>query len=292
MGQSRECKSRRRRDLVYCKNCGKKLPDNARFCDRCNASVRKKEDKMDLIEELKEERLARRKAQDIESKIKEIKRVKSRRRRTVFLIIGIILGMGVVSGIIVYINYMGTSHLNQGVEVELRTESPTESIAPAVVIGGEGSQPTATDEVPIVSSVMPNAGKPSGYIDSSISGTAFAYPSGFEADGTGSGQLCVTDGEARITANKAATSLAPKELLRKYADTNGGEDMGSSANDTSYTVTLRSGDYICHRKGIVNGSSEIYYEMQYRADSEKASQYAADIEYMDNFFKTENTSQQ
>ena len=57
---------------MYCKNCGKELPDDARFCDKCNMSVRKKEGKMDMIEELKEERLARQKAHEIEARLKKI----------------------------------------------------------------------------------------------------------------------------------------------------------------------------------------------------------------------------
>ena len=72
---------------MYCKNCGKDLPDNARFCDKCNMSVRKKERKMDLIEELKEERLARQKAHEIEARLKKIRRVKRKRYRAVALII-------------------------------------------------------------------------------------------------------------------------------------------------------------------------------------------------------------
>ena len=101
---------------MYCKNCGKKLPDNARFCDRCNVSVRKKSDKMDLIGELKEERLARRKAKAVEERLKKIKKIKSRRRRLVFFVILGIIMLGVISGVFMYINYVKNSTFNQPIE--------------------------------------------------------------------------------------------------------------------------------------------------------------------------------
>lgn len=269
---------------MYCKNCGKKLPDNARFCDRCNTSVRKKEDKMNLIEELKEERLARRKAQDIEEKIKAIKKVKRKRLRMLATVIGIFIGIGALSGVIVYINYSKTSGINT-TEVELRTEEPQPTYAQAVVIGGEtaSAAPQTTQDIPVVSDVS-LGNNVYGYTDTTVSGRAFAYPSNFDKEEKDTVQLSLTDGEATITANKVITSLSPKELLRKYADDMGGEDMGSIANDTTYSVTLRAGSYICHRKGIVDGSSEIYYEIKYRADSSNAAQYKADIEYMDEYF--------
>lgn len=269
---------------MYCKNCGKKLPDNARFCDRCNTSVRKKEDKMNLIEELKEERLARRKAQDIEEKIKKIKKVRNKRRRMIAMVVGVIIGMGALSGVIAYINYSRTSGINT-TEIELRTEEPQPTLAQAVVIGGDmpSATPAGTQEIPVVSAVSSD-NNPYGYTDTTVSGRAFAYPSNFDKEEKDTVQLSLTDGEATITANKVITSLSPKELLRKYADDTGGEDMGSIANNTTYSVTLRAGKYICHRKGISDGSSEIYYEIKYRADSENAAQYKADIEYMDDFF--------
>lgn len=269
---------------MYCKNCGKKLPDNARFCDRCNTSVRKKEDKMNLIEELKEERLARRKAQDIEEKIKEIKRVKNKKLRMIAMVIGAILGIGALSGVIVYINYSKTSGINT-TEIELRTEEPQPTHAQAVVIGGgsASAMPQTTQDIPVVSDVS-LGNNVHGYTDTTVSGRSFAYPSNFDKEEKDTVQLSLTDGEATITANKVITSLSPKELLRKYADDMGGDDMGSVANDTTYSVTLRAGNYICHRKGISDGSSEIYYEIKYRADSSNAAQYKADIEYMDEYF--------
>ena len=64
---------------MYCKNCGKTLPDDARFCDKCNMSVRQEKGKMELIEELKEERLARKKAHEVEDRLKNIKKIRRKR---------------------------------------------------------------------------------------------------------------------------------------------------------------------------------------------------------------------
>ena len=109
---------------MYCKNCGKELPDDARFCDKCNMSVRKKEGKMDMIEELKEERLARQKAHEIEARLKKIKKVKRKRYRAVALIIiGVIAVWGAIVGLSFWNNYKDSTLRDAQPEL-IATEEP------------------------------------------------------------------------------------------------------------------------------------------------------------------------
>lgn len=267
---------------MYCKNCGKKLPDDARFCDRCNVSVRKKENKMELIEELKEERLARRKAKAIEERQKKIKRIKRKRRGVVVSVIAVILGIGVISGVIAYINYVQTSTFND-TNIEQATETPTESAAPAVVIGG--GQNNNKTEIPSVTTQKPTPGSSGTYKETSIAGFSFAYPSDFKEEKDSKYLLRLTDGDAVITINKEVTGSAPKELMKKYADETGGTPQQSRANDTGYDITISVGSDICHKKSVVSNETEVYYEIRYPASSAKAGQYKTNIEYMDSFFQ-------
>ncbi len=124
---------------MYCKNCGKKLPDDARFCDRCNMSVRKKSGKMDLIVELKEERLARRKAKAVEERLKKIKQIKRKRYSRAAVIAMILVGVGIITAAAAYISVILNSD-DISVEAPAVTASPTAPPTPApdaVVIGGE-----------------------------------------------------------------------------------------------------------------------------------------------------------
>ncbi|MGN0182341.1 MAG: zinc ribbon domain-containing protein [Candidatus Ornithomonoglobus sp.] len=268
---------------MYCKNCGKKLPDDARFCDRCNMSVRKKDNKMDLIVELKEERLARRKAKAIEERQKKIKRIKRKRRGIVLSVIAIILGLGVISGVIAYINYVKTSTFNETTEMVETTEAPTESAAPAVVIGG--GQSNNETKPPVAATEEPVHGSANAYTEVSLAGHSFAYPSAFKEINDSKTLLSLTDGSAVITANKAVTSSAPKDLMKKYADETGGSPLESRANDTGYEITISVGLDIYHKKSIVVNGAEVYYEIRYPAASSNAAQYEADIEYMDGLFQ-------
>ncbi|MGN0163242.1 MAG: hypothetical protein ACI4EA_06645, partial [Candidatus Ornithomonoglobus sp.] len=156
---------------------------------------------MNLIVELKEERLARRKAKAIEERQKKIKRIKRKRRGIVLSVIAIILGLGVISGVIAYINYVKTSTFNETTEVMESTEAPTESAAPAVVIGG--GQSNNETNAPVITTEEPVQGSDSTYTKVSIAGRSFAYPSGFEEVNDSKTLLSLSDGNAVITANKA-----------------------------------------------------------------------------------------
>ncbi|MCH5213130.1 MAG: zinc ribbon domain-containing protein [Oscillospiraceae bacterium] len=262
---------------MYCKNCGKKLPDDARFCDRCNVSVRKKSDKMNLIGELKEERLARRKAKAIEERLKKIKKIKSRRRRLVFfLVLGVIL-LGVISAVVMYINIVKHSTFNhQPIEeapVITDSPAPTES-ATAIVIGGNPG-----DQEPAAPSVNKD-----GYIVSDIKGKSFAYPGSFALKTENENTLVFEDtkGDARITAGSVVNSETPKATMMHYQGIVSEDGTRVTDGDTSYYITGQSGSDIYHRFGYIKDGIETYYEFIYPLVSDKKAEYEADIAYMDS----------
>ncbi len=262
---------------VYCKNCGKKLPDNARFCDRCNMSVRKKESRMELIEELKEERLARRKAQAVEERLKKIKKIKNKRRKMIASVICAVIALGIISGAGVYIYYAATSEFNQPLEdvPEITDVPKTDKPTAAASAGNATKKPEINSD---------------GYIVTRLGELSFAYPQSFAPDnGNKDMQLSMKDnsGDATLTGNREFTDKDAKSIMKTYADSKGGKVEESLAGDKRYTVTVVNGGKVYHRTGMVREGTETYYEIVYPSSSARKSVYESNITYMDSYFKDE-----
>lgn len=246
---------------MYCKNCGKDLPDNARFCDKCNMSVRKKERKMDMIEELKEERLARQKAHEIEARLKKIKKVKRKRYKNIALVIvGIVAVWGIIVGIS-YITNMSMESRLKGDNEEFNTPPPaTRTVAPTKEPQNEA------------------------YATLVVQGIEFAYPKSFDKTEVEDGD-CVasfSDGTATIVFDEQETSEIAKDLMDAYVESIPNADPGrgdSMANDNGYEITFPAGTKIYHKKCIIKDGIAISYEIKFPVDS--AEQYEKHIEYMD-----------
>lgn len=256
---------------MYCKKCGKKLPVDARFCDRCNTSVRKKEGRRAQIENLKEERIARKKAQDIEERLKNIK--KARRRRYI-TVIYIIVGVLVLGGTSVLVSYCANSRDNAFVtEEEFATPTPT----------------PATTDVPDPSGIGKGVNNGAGFIEIAVQNSGFAYPETFVAGENPDGKLLVlndNEGDATVTLSKEVTSLDSISLMEKYRDgIENAKAKDSLASSNGYSITIEAGDMIYHKKSHVSNGAELYYEFVYPMDSAKATDYENAIKYMDNFFK-------
>ena len=275
---------------MYCKNCGKKLSDDARFCDRCNMSVRKKEDKMELIEELMEERLARRKTKAVEERLKKIKQIRYKKYKTAALITAVILGLGIISGALVFVLYPDNS--KEITDVAQTTETPQATNAPVFVIGSEEtSAPATAAVVPTqTTSVEKETVNADGYIEAEIGEKDFAYPRSFSKQKADSALLVLSDehGGGKILANRETSALPPKDLMKKFADKTGGNVIKSLADNDGYEITISVGSDICHRKSVVNNGIETYYEIRYPAQSRSKDQYSKDIEYMDSFISKVN----
>lgn len=254
---------------MYCKNCGKKLPDDARFCDRCNMSVRKKEGKQAQIQNLKEERLARKKAKAIEERLKNIKKIKRRRYNS---IIFAILGVIIIGGISVFLSYWINSRDNAfKKEEEIATPTPIVTATPL--------------ETPIPEAIH-NA---DGYMEITVQNAQFAYPESFVEDKNAEGKILTLkdrEGEAIITVSKEITSLDGVELLKKYRDSiENAMARESLASSSGYSITVEAGDMIYHKKSYVSNGAELYYEIVYPMDSAKVMEYESAIKYMDEYFK-------
>lgn len=256
--------------MYYCKKCGKALPDTARFCDRCNTSVRQQSKKKALIDDLKEERLARQKAKEVEQRLRNIKKIKRRPIKLAVWAIIVLILLGVGSGVASNIIFSNSSSFKNGLNaVPDITEAPS-----------------GTEKADSGSSL-----NSAGYIETVIAGERFAYPPSFTAgDSTAAGALILTDsvGDAKLTAEYAATAQTdPGEAMKSCIDTNGLIAPSGAVSDNTYAVTGTRGESTYHRSGRITGGRELYYELVYPTASVYAEKYKEYAEYMDKFLKGE-----
>ena len=258
--------------MYYCKKCGKSLPDDARFCDRCNTSVRSQGGKKELIEDLKEERLARRKAKAVEERLRKIKKIKSKRMK---LIIGSVIALvvlGVASAVVTNIVFTKTSSITGPIDTVHNTTEET-------------PQPTetASEEANIINS--------EGYIVTSIYDVSFAYPSSFTADSSNTGGGMVLGdsvGDAKLVVYRTTAALtSPSDAMKSCIETKDLVSPTATVTDNTYSVTGTRGENIYHRFSRITEDTELYYELIYPGASSRAAEYEEYIRYMDSYLEAQ-----
>lgn len=246
--------------------------------------------KMELIEELKEERLARKKENEVKERFKSIKKTKRRRRSKAVFAAMLVLALGIVSGVAMYIHYMNTSDLNKPTTDIAAVPTATAASIPVQTVRVLDGSETASPQITPASGTAAVSPNEDGYIETTVDGAAFAYPRGYERrSGSSDVLLSLQDGDsdAVITADAEDTDESAKDIMKEYADRNSGTVTESLAGDNWYSITISNGSENYHRCGIVEAGKHIYYEMSYPAASEKEGEYREDIQYMDDYFKGE-----
>lgn len=266
---------------MYCKNCGKYLEEGTRFCDRCGQSVRKSANSEQAvrhqnIEELKEERLNRKKrlaemeAREAMKNKKKQKRRKQNRKIAAFLIFVIIIA--VVSIIVAYNFMRSSSSLPGGGDI---TVTPTPEVNTTV----NGAQDVSGN------SGGTDAAQNSEYRVFEVNNIACPYPADFSKKTvSGNEKLSLVDsiggGIMSISQEQNVTGT-PAELMKEYAGTIGVSPSHSLADKNSYTITSEKNNTIYHRRCIISGNSAIYYDFQYSAMSSSRARYEQCVSYID-----------
>lgn len=252
---------------MYCKNCGRQLKEGTRFCDRCGQSVRKSQQssrdaKRQEIEELKAERLNRKKR----LATKEAKQARNKQRRkkksNMFVFFIVIVLIAVVSVIIGYNIFPDSTNKSN-----VAPESTTTTVA---------ATPIAT-----ASSAK------NGYSVLTIGNINCPYPSDFHANVvSGNEKLNIVDslGGATMVVRQEGKSGAPKDLMLEYAN-QGGTASYSRAGDDWYAITLENNGTVTHRKCIARNGITVYYDFSYDASSSSMKKYEEHISYIDSNFK-------
>lgn len=283
---------------MYCKNCGKYLEEGTRFCDRCGQSVRKNTNSEQAvrhqnIEELKEERLNRKKrlaemeAREAMKNKRKKKRRKQNRGLAAFLIIVVLLA--IVSIVVAYSLMRSSSSITDGSNAGL-TQSPQPTQAASV--GGTAINQTPMPQGTTSSNPQGSQTVDGALADSSeyrifeINNIACPYPSDFgKKTVSGNEKLSLVDsaGGAIMSINQEqGVKNSPSEQMKDYASEIGGNVSYSLADKNGYALTMEKNNTIYHRKCIMSGSSAIYYDFQYSAMSSARAKYEQCIAYIDN----------
>lgn len=271
---------------MYCKNCGKYLEEGTRFCDRCGQSVRKSANSEQAvrhqnIEELKEERLNRKKrlaeleAREAMKNKRKQKRRKKNRGITAFMVT--VLMLAVVAMILAYsITRCSSEKKNNAGNGEVQaTQTPAAS---GITDNNAGATSVQTTAVPVVSDGE--------YRVFEINNVVCPYPSDFSKKAVSDKEkLSLVDsvgGGVMSISQEQGVSDTPAELMKEFAGTIGVSPSYSLADKTSYTITSEKNNTIYHRKCILSGTTAIYYDFQYSSMSSSRARYEQCVAYIDS----------
>lgn len=292
---------------MYCKNCGRELKEGARFCDRCGQSVRRGQNseraqRQHEAEKLKQERIERkriREEQEAEkARLREIRRKKNRKRNRILIVVFILLMLMLVSGIVTYIITSSTSNQSSW-KTKDETQAANSTVLPTIKpVGAEANataQPTVVPETPTPEPVVNNdPTNSSGYKVSTISAKVKCpYPADFEKQSISevdknTTKLSVLDpkGGATIKVKEESIDSSKKAsvLMKEYAQSMQGKTVSSLAGNGWYGITIEKNNVCYHRKCVLNGDKQYYYEFQYSLGSGYDDKYNKYITYMDDHF--------
>lgn len=274
---------------MYCKNCGKYLEEGTRFCDRCGQSVRKNTNSEQAerhrnIEELKEERLNRKKRLAEQEAREEIRRKYKKKRRkstggAMAFVIAVIL-LAIVSITVSY--HLATK--DSSIKMNNDTSpAPTVKTTASSSAGNQIQQtPSSTGKA---QEEKHSSLSPDGFRVFEINNVGCPYPSGFTKQAvSGSAKLSLTDtvgGATMMVSQELGIKGSPAELMKEYAGTLGVNPDYSRATKDNYSITAKKNGTVYHRKCIISGSSAIYYDFTYQSTSSSRAQYEQYIEYID-----------
>ncbi len=260
---------------MYCKNCGRQLKDGMRFCDRCGQSVRKSKESSQAarhreIEELKAERLNRKRRLAEKEAKQALSRERKKKRSKPFVFVVIIILIALASVLIGYNMFPSDKTVN----VPANTDTPANS-----------AMQTAA---PISASPSPSSSVKDGYSEITVASVTCPYPSSFRSNpASGSEKLNLTDtlGGAAMVVIQEAKGGEPKDLMKEYIS-----QIGASGNPEMhagsewYSVTADVNGTVYHRKCIVRNGLSVYYDFTYDASSSSSSKYTDYITYIDSKF--------
>lgn len=259
---------------MYCKYCGKELKEGVRFCDRCGQSVRKAKESSQAakhreIEELKAERLNRKKRlEEKEARQQERKAKKRRKKRGggVLLFLIVIILVAVLSVIIGYNIFPSGGNVENTEE----TASPVSSVSDPTPVPADTSSSDKYSEITVGNITVP-------------------YPSEFYTNtASGNEKLNIIDslGGATMIVAQEARNGEITELIKEYIASIGANDNPEMrAGSDWYSVTATVDGKVYHRKCIVRNGLAVYYDFTYDASSSSSKKYEDYIRYIDSNFK-------
>ncbi len=293
---------------MYCKKCGRKLRNEARFCDYCGQST--KETRTSSASKpsgtARSQSSSKARAEyDRNKKQRELERQKVQKKRTTALFLFLIaIVAALVLGFASYNMTKTELDKEKGITTE-ETEAPKnteealeddeteETEAPK-----KTSQPTETEKAEVKNEKYYEdiAKKCNIYRDSRTENIRCPYPESFEQGSKSNKNTVISlvdplnDGSMMICSETVGTGKSASVLMKNYAAGVGGSIKTSRAGEGWYEITFTRNNKINHRKAVVVDGVSVYYDFSYDVDSSEASSYEEYIEYIDYYLDKELTS--
>ena len=272
---------------MYCKKCGKKISDNARFCDRCGQPVPAQRPQPKKRELDSYDRYRKKKMQ------KEAQRRRQKKRVAVIVVWAIIIAVIVsVAGGLYAHNYI-MKNAPDGVQAMpgvSPTPKPSETVEPTASTAAKSEEPDDSEGGSM------NSASDEGcqiYIDN-VYGFRCPYPSEFEVDNLSNQntRLSLKDAEGGgrmiISYEKISDTDNGASLMRDYVGGIGVSPEYNRAGENWYSVSFVRNGKVNHRKGIIiNGTEHVYYDFTYDQLSDKKAKYEDYTDYIDEFLDTQ-----
>lgn len=270
---------------MYCKKCGKKLPDSSRFCDRCgqptNAAPKKSRPKQDAPKRRQNDSYDNYRKKKMQHEVQRRRRQRQTRIITVWaIIIAILVAVGAGFGAY-YITMKNltenkvTASPSPSASTSAASEAPSESAAAQKSEAAQDSDNSGCDI----------------YIDKSY-GFKCAYPSDFETGTLANSNTKLSlkdpsgDGEMLISCEKVSESQTMSVLLRDYVKGIGVEPDFNRAGDDWYTVTFTRNGKVNHRKAVLfDKALLVYYDFTFSEGSDNKAKYSGYITYIDEYIE-------
>lgn len=285
---------------MNCKNCGKRLSEKARYCDRCGSAVKSSSSgrsgtrktyssgggtavatktttrSRDSYDNYRKKKMQR-----------ELEQRRRRRRARIAIVWIIFLAiLGAIGGGLYAYSYMmrgakgepeATPTVEVNAEVVDTTPEPEETQKP---------KPTATPE--------PEDNNNPGcevYIDRAY-GFKCAYPADFDSSSLMNKNTRLSledssgDAQVLICYEKINKSDTASGLLMDYVDGLGVDPEFKKAGDKWYSVTFIRNGRIQHRKAIIFEENQlVYFDFAYEQGSDNKNKYEDYIDYMDDYLE-------
>lgn len=284
---------------MYCKNCGKKLSESARFCDRCGqpSGTAPKKPQRTSSAQGKKQAVSRRQPDSYDryrkkqlQKEAERKRRRKRTRIITIWVILIALAGAVGGGIYAYYYTMKNSGGDWTGANASASPAGTQQSSPSPSASSEADRPEETS----AASSQDNSGCEI-YIDSAY-GFRCPYPAKFETGTLSNRNTRLSlkdpegDGEMLISYEKISETQTAANLMRDYVKGIGVSADFNRAGENWYEVDFKRNGKVNHRKAvIIDNSKYVYFDFTYNENTEHKKVYDSYIDYADEYLENQYT---
>lgn len=278
-------------EKVYCTRCGREIKDGLLYCDRCGQSVKKSRERQapkngnraqaERIHREQIERAKRRKEKEFK---KQQNRRKATRRVRILAVATGVLVLAVICAAAAYISMSKNSAIISNDDIikeDIAKSSPAATTS--VVTSSSGSSTTDMS-----------------FKLFEYNGISCPYPVSFTASPSSGKELMrlndTAGGAVMVIAQDAAASAesAARDLMTQYYDeiSSLGHVSENRCGSNWYIVTYNAGGITHHRKCVISGAAQLYYDFEYEDSSHMAADYARYIEKLDENFNAAEGSRQ